>query len=258
VLVKCGRSRQKLGSGRPLALFGHRDFALWLSSTLSPNHVNFSFMKILLFGPTGSAGTAVLDACLSASPVEEVRAISRRPLMHTSRKLRTFVHKDFLDYSTVEEAFGNIDACLFCLGVSSTQVSKEDYRTITYSYTLAAANMLKRHSPNAFFHYISGKGSNPKGRLFWSQVKGQVELDLMVLVQADCWRPAFIDAKPSPTLPKIYALFYPIGRLLKPFPSLYIEGRDLGRAMLQATVENIRGHIFENAEIRQLAARARF
>ncbi len=98
-------------------------------------------MKILLFGATGSAGSAVLDACLAASVVDEVRAIARRPLMHTSAKLRTFVHKDFLDYSTVEEAFRNIDACLFCLGVSVTQVSKEDYRTITYSYTLAAANM---------------------------------------------------------------------------------------------------------------------
>jgi uncharacterized protein YbjT (DUF2867 family) len=215
-------------------------------------------MKILLFGPTGSAGAAVLDACLSASLVDEVRAISRHRLMHTSRKLRTFVHRDFLDYSTVEDAFHNIDACLYCLGVSSTQISKQGYRTVTYSYTLAAANMLKRHSPNAFFHYISGRGSNPKSRMFWSQVKGQVELDLILLVQADCWRPAFIDAKPSHSLPRIYALFYPIGRLLKPFPSLYIDGRDFGRAMLQATVENIRSHIFENEEIRQLAARATF
>jgi hypothetical protein len=45
---------------------------------------------------------------------------------------------------------------------------------------------------------------------------------------------------------------------LKPFPSLYIHGHDLGRAMLQATIENIRGRIFENAEIRQIAARAKF
>ncbi len=143
-------------------------------------------MKIVLFGATGSAGAAVLDACLSASVVDEVRAITRQPLMHTNAKLRTFVHKDFLDYSTVEEAFRNIDACLFCLGISVTQVSKEDYRTITYSYTLAAANMLKRHSPNAIFHYISGRGTNPKSRMFWSQVKAQVEQDLIVLVQADC------------------------------------------------------------------------
>jgi NAD dependent epimerase/dehydratase family len=215
-------------------------------------------MKVLLFGATGSAGAAVLDACLAASIVDEVRALTRRPLMSTHPKLRTYVHKDFLDYSTVQEAFRSIDACLFCLGVSATQVSKQDYRTITYSYTLAAAEMLKRQSPTAAFHYISGQGTKPNSRMFWSQVKAQVELDLISLIQADCWRPAFIDAKPSSSLPKLYAILHPIGRLLKPFPSLYIHGHDLGRAMLQATVESLRSRIIENAEIRQIASRATF
>ncbi len=215
-------------------------------------------MKILLFGATGSAGAAVLDACLAASIVDEVRAITRRPLMHTSPKLRTFVHKDFLNYATIQEAFRDIDACLFCLGISSTQVSQEEYRTITYSYTLAAANMFKLQSPGAAFHYISGQGTKPGSRLVWARVKAQTEQDLIDLVEADCWRPAFIDAKPSASLPKIYALLQPLGRLLKPFPSLYIRGHDLGRAMLQATRENLRRRIIENAEIRQIAARAKF
>jgi len=216
-------------------------------------------MKILLFGATGSAGAAVLDACLNASIVDEVRAITRRPLMHTSPKLRTYVHKDFLDYATVEEAFRSIDACLFCLGISATQVSQEEYRTITYSYTLAAANMIKAKSPGAAFHYISGQGTKSGSRMFWARVKAQTEHDLIELVDADCWRPAFIDAKPSPSLPKIYGYIQPLGRLLlKPFPNLYIQGHDIGRAMLQATVEKLRSQIIENAEIRQIAARATF
>jgi uncharacterized protein YbjT (DUF2867 family) len=215
-------------------------------------------MKILLFGATGSAGAAVLDACLAASIVDEVRAITRRPLMHTSPKLRTFVHKDFLDFATVEEAFRSIDACLFCLGISATQASQEEYRTITYSYTLAAANMFKAKSPGAAFHYISGQGTNAASRMFWARVKAQTEHDLIELVEADCLRPAFIDAKPSPGLPKLYALIQPIGRLLKPFPNFYIQGRDLGRAMLQATEEKLRRQTIENAEIRKIAARAKF
>jgi nucleoside-diphosphate-sugar epimerase len=215
-------------------------------------------MKILLFGATGSAGAAVLDACLAASVVDEVRVIVRRPVMNTSPKLRTYVHKDFLEYATVEEAFRSLDACLFCLGISSTQVSQEEYRTITYSYTLAAANMFKAKSPGAAFHYISGKGTNAGSRMFWSRVKAQTEHDLIELVDADCWRPAFIDAKPSPNLPKLYALIQPLSRLFKPFPSLYIHGHDLGRAMLQATAEKLRRRIIENVEIRQIAARATF
>jgi nucleoside-diphosphate-sugar epimerase len=216
-------------------------------------------MKILLFGATGSAGAAVLDACLAASIVDEVRAITRRPMMHTSPKLRTYVHKDFLDYATVEEAFRSIDACLFCLGISATQVSQEEYRTISYSYPLAAANMLKAKNPRAAFHYISGQGTKAGSRMFWARVKAQTEHDLIELVDADCWRPAFIDAKPSPTLPKIYGYIKPLGRLLlKPFPNLYIHGQDIGRAMLQATVEKLRRRTIENAEIRQIATRAKF
>src|SRR5271166_4697970 len=132
-------------------------------------------MKILLFGATGSAGAAVLDACLNASIVDEVRAVTRRPLMHTSGKLRTFVHQDFLDYATVEEAFRSVDACFFCMGISSTQVSQEEYRTITYSYALAAANMFKEMSPGAAFHYISGQGTKAGSRMFWARVKAQTE-----------------------------------------------------------------------------------
>ena len=215
-------------------------------------------MKILLFGATGSAGGAVLEACLNASIVDEVRAITRRPLMDTSPKLRTYLHNDFLNFATAEEAFRSVDACLFCLGVSSTQVSQEEYRTISYSYPLAAANMLKAKSPGAAFHYISGRGTHAESRMSWARVKAQTEHDLIELANADCWRPALIDAKPSPTLPKLYAVFYPIGRLFKPFPNLYIHGHDLGRAMLQATVENLQRRIIENAEIRRIATRVKF
>jgi len=203
-------------------------------------------MKILLFGATGSAGGAVLEACIEASVVDEVRVITRRPLMNTSGKLRTFVHKDFLNFSTVQEAFRSVDACLFCLGISSTQVSQEEYRTITYSYTLAAANMFKAQCPGAAFHYISGQGTKADSRMFWSRVKAQTEQDLINLVDANCWRPAFIDTKPSASLPKIYAAFYRLGRLFKAFPKLYVRGRDLGRAMLQAAVEQPRRRIIEN------------
>lgn len=215
-------------------------------------------MKTLLFGATGMVGTAVLETCLATSIVDEVRAITRRPLMNTSPKLRTYVHKDFLDYSTAQEAFRGIDACLFCLGTSVTQVSKDDYRKISYAFPLAAAHMLKSHSPGAAFHYISGKGTNAHSRMLWARVKAHAEQDLIDLVDAVCWRPAFIDAKPSPSMPKLYAVLLPLGRLAKSFPSLYVHGDDLGRAMLQATKENLRRRIIENPEIRQIAARATF
>jgi uncharacterized protein YbjT (DUF2867 family) len=212
-------------------------------------------MRILLFGASGTAGGAVLQACLDTAVVQEVRVIVRRPLGRTHAKLRELVHVNYLDYAAVAEAFRAVDACLFCLGTSVTQVSKEEFVKISHDYPIAAAEMLKTQSPGAAFHYISGAGTRAESNTFWSKVKGQTENELMELVGADCWRPGFIDAEPSASLPKVFAVLRPALRLLRPFRSLYVSGKDLGRAMLEATREKMRRRVIENAEIRELAER---
>src|SRR5436305_6959095 len=92
-------------------------------------------MEILLFGGSGTAGGAVLSACLASPAVETVRALTRRPLGFTHPKLQEIVHRDFGDYADAAEAFREVDACLFCLGISATQVSGEaEYRRITQGF----------------------------------------------------------------------------------------------------------------------------
>lgn len=71
-------------------------------------------MKVLIFGVTSAAGGSVLRACLSAPGVDEVRAITRRPLQIAHPKLRVFIHANYLRYDGVEAAFVGVDACLFC------------------------------------------------------------------------------------------------------------------------------------------------
>lgn len=210
-------------------------------------------MKLLLLGASGTAGGAVLNACLDMPTVQELRMMVRRPLGRSNAKLREFVHTNYSDYAGVTEAFRGVDACLFCLGVSAIQVSKEEYVKISHDYPIAAAKVLKKESPLAAFHYISGAGTRADGRAFWARVKGQTENELIQLVEANCWRPAYIDAEPSPTFPKVFAALRPALRLLKPFRSLYVSGEDLGRAMVEATKQNLRRRVIENAEIRELA-----
>jgi uncharacterized protein YbjT (DUF2867 family) len=210
-------------------------------------------MNVLIFGASGAAGGSVLRACFSSPSVKEVRAITRRQLRFSSKKLRVLLHQNYLDYAPVEDAFMNVDTCLFCLGVSATQVSEEEYRKITHDFALAAANTLRINSPSAIFHFISGKGTYINSRFMWARVKAQTENDLMKLVNAVCWRPAFIDGELSNSSPRIYRTLRPALRLLKPLRGLYVNGQDLGRAMLKATSEKIRGRVIENAEIRDLA-----
>lgn len=216
-------------------------------------------METLIFGATGAAGGGVLQACLSASDVDEVRVVIRRPLPHISDKLRVFVHDNFLNYAAITKAFVGIDACLYCLGTSATQVSGEtEYRRITYDFALAVAEMLKLHSPNAVFHFISGRGASPDSRFMWARVKAETERDLLAQTNTVCWRPAFINGESlaiGPQRPLLHQLVRSFFRFTKPFRHLYVESEDIGRAMLQATAEKLRGRVIENAEIREMANR---
>lgn len=208
-----------------------------------------------MFGATGLAGSGVLRACLAAADVTEVRALGRRPTGVTHPKLRDIFHADFLAYTAVADAFTGVDACFFCLGVSVTQVPDEPgYRRIHQAFPIAAATMLREHSPAAHFHYLSGGRAHVKSRWMWARVKAEAERDLIADAGATCWRPAMIDGTPVAPMPAYLELLRPVLRaLFKPFRSMYVVNEDIGRAMLQATRQELRSRICENAEIRDLA-----
>ena len=210
----------------------------------------------MIFGATGAAGGSVLHFCLRAPEVSEVRCVVRRPLRVAHARLRVFPHEDFLDYSRDRAAFEGVDACYFCLGVSATRVRDEtDYRRITRDFAVAAAGTLSRTSPSASFHFISGAGTRADSRFMWARVKAEAERDLIALVGATCYRPGAIDGARSESNATWYASLLPLAKLFSPFRSLYISGDDLGRAMLQATKENLRGVVLENVAMRELADR---
>jgi uncharacterized protein YbjT (DUF2867 family) len=214
-------------------------------------------MRILIFGASGSAGSGVLRACLTSPDVESVRAVVRRPLKIADPKLEVVIHQDFLDDSGAAAAFHGVDACLYCLGISVTQVSGEaEYRKITRDFALAAAGALRAGSPSGVFHYISGQGTSLTSRFMWARVKAEAERELMTRFDAVCWRPGAIDGAPPENLPWYYAMARgPLFVLLRPFRGLYIKAEDIGRAMLLATREGMRGRILENRGIRDLADR---
>jgi uncharacterized protein YbjT (DUF2867 family) len=222
-----------------------------------PSSANLPLMKILLFGASGLAGGGLLRRALAAADVTEVRALTRRPLPEHP-KLRSIRHDDYLDYSAVADSFDGLDACFYCLGISTTQAESEPhYRRITQEFAVTAAAKLAERSPNAAFHYLSGDGADLQSRQMWARVKADAERELQANHSAVCYRPAAIGGPASPSGPWVYHLVRPFFPLMRPFRDLYVECEDLGRAMLEVARQGTRGTTHTNRQIRQLADQAR-
>ena len=213
-------------------------------------------ISVIITGATGHAGSGVLHACLGHPSVKGVLAITRRGLDIRDERLVDVIHDDFSDYSKIEDRLAGHDACFWCLGVSSTKVRAEDYRRITYDYTIAAAKALERLSPGMTFCFLSGMGTDEtqRSRMMWARVKGKAEADLgMFDLQLYSFRPGFIHplkGHRSSTL---------TGSLLYPFirnsAKYCVEADEMGRAMINAALYAPPRHTLENSDIRDLAKR---
>jgi uncharacterized protein YbjT (DUF2867 family) len=212
-------------------------------------------ISVIITGATGHAGSGVLHACLGHPAVGRVTALTRRALDVRDDKLVEVVHDDFLDYSRVEDRLAGQDACFWCLGVSSTKVRREeDYRRITYDYTIAAAKVLERLSPGMTFCFLSGMGTDETqgSRMMWARVKGKAEADLTMFdLQVYAFRPAFIHplkGHRSSTLTG--SILYPFIRNSKKY---CVEADEMGLAMVNAALHSPPRHTLENPDIRELA-----
>lgn len=208
-------------------------------------------------------GDGVLHECLADPRVGSILAITRSPLSIKHPKLRELARKDFLDYRDVAREFDDIDACFFCLGVSSVGMKEDEYRHLTYDLTLAAAHTLAAAKPNATFCYVSGEGTDgsERGRRMWARVKGQTENALLALqLDAYMFRPGFIRPRPGArSKTRWYRLAYAILTPLYPLlytlaPGHMTTSENVSRAMIAVADRGYEKHVLENADINALGA----
>jgi len=207
-------------------------------------------------------GRGVLLECLRDEGVDLVVTLGRTPTGIPESKLREIVHSDLLDYSGMEDSLAGLDACFFCLGVSSAGMKEADYERLTYGYTLAAAEALGRVNPGMKFIYVSGSGtdSSENGRVMWARVKGRTENALVRLpIEAYMFRPGFIEPMDGiESRTPLYRKFYAVGRPLFPllrraFPNQVLSTRQIGRAMLNIARKGYERRILEARDIRAAA-----
>lgn len=220
-------------------------------------------MRVLLFGATGMVGQGVLRECLLARDVTLVQIVGRTATGVQNPKLRELIHLDMWNYRDIEPELTGFDACFFCLGVSSGGMAEAEYKRMTYSLTLAAAETLARLNSGMTFIYVSGAGtdSSGKGRAMWARVKGKTENALLQLPfkAAYMFRPAAIqplngERSKTPAYRIAYIAarpFFPVLRRIAPRHVLTTE--QIGRAMLNIARRGAPKHVLESNDIRKCA-----
>ncbi|KAF3768127.1 putative nucleoside-diphosphate-sugar epimerase [Cryphonectria parasitica EP155] len=167
-------------------------------------------MHLILTGATGLCGSAVLDAMVRMKDVTKISILSRRPVRMAEDlkdpRINVIIHKDFEKYdANLLSQLTGATGCVWALGISQTQVSKEEYVKITKDFTLRAVEAfetLGTEEKPFHFVYVSGHGATIEPGRFaqtFALVKGETEVLLAGMhnrnkaLLATSIRPCFID-----------------------------------------------------------------
>jgi uncharacterized protein YbjT (DUF2867 family) len=219
-------------------------------------------MHVLLFGATGMVGQGVLLECLRDARATRVTAVGRTPLEHEDTKLEQRIARDLFAPDSFLRDLPTVDACFFCLGVSSAGLDEAAYRRVTQDLTLAVARPLAAANAAMAFVYVSGAGtdSTERGRTMWARVKGATENALLALpFRAFAFRPGIIqplDGIVSKTAS--YRWFYVVaGPFLSlarsAFPRHVLTTAQMGRAMIAVAADGYPSRVLEAADIARAA-----
>ena len=183
-------------------------------------------MHIVLTGATGVVGSSVLNHIINhGAGVTRLTILSRNPKIPlletqtppTQLKVDVVTHKDFLTYpSALLSSLSTADALIWALGISQSQVSTEEYISITRDFAVAAAkafgaNPSKPEGQLLKFVFVSGEGATTTPGRFtplFGRVKGETEKTLLALnASAECpdlrvysARPGGVDSGADPAV----------------------------------------------------------
>jgi uncharacterized protein YbjT (DUF2867 family) len=208
---------------------------------------------VLLLGATGLVGRELLDLLLHDTTVDRVRVIARRTTGTQHPKLEEHV-VDLGDMERHPSLFA-VDAIFCALGTTiKVAGSQERFRVIDHDYPILAAR-LGRQQNVPHYLLVSALGADPRSRVFYNRVKGDVERDLVQLQY-----PRVTIARPSLLLGD-RAEFRFGERMFKPFgwlmPPAYkpIEGRAVAGALVRAMHTQIAGvEVLESRVMREQRA----
>ena len=219
-------------------------------------------LSVIITGATGMVGEGVLLECLDDPRVGRVLVINRKPGGVSHPKLVELIHADFLDLSAIQSQLAGVDACFFCLGVSSIGMSEAEYKRVTYDLTTNVGRTLARLNPDMAFCYVTGANtdSTEHGKSMWARVKGATENELLRLFRRGVmFRPGMMLATPGQKNLKGWyhalAWIFPVGRRF--WPGAFCTLKEVAQAMINAADFGSPKKVLEVRDIVALAAARR-
>ena len=218
-------------------------------------------MNVVIFGATGMIGQGVLRECLHDPDVRVVKAVGRTATGAAHPKLRDVIWSDMRSFEPIQAEFRDVDACFFCIGVTSAGMAEAAYERVTYDIPVAAATTLARLNPSMTFIYVSGAGadSSEHGRVMWARVKGKAENAILRMpFNGYVFRPAVVEPMHGiRSRTAMYNVLYVLLRPLLPilrrvFRTYVLTTEEMGQAMLLVARYGAPKHVLESRDISAL------
>lgn len=203
-------------------------------------------------------GEGVMHECLMSDKVEQVLVINRKPCGVTHPKVKELIHKDFSEFSSVENELKGYNAAFLCMGITSIGASEEQYTKVTYDYTMALARTLIKLNADTTVCYISGAGTKQEGaKNMWIRVKGKTERELLLLCKNGyMFRPGYI--RPIAGMKNTYRVYkaldwmmFPLLKLMAPKSACTLS--EIGRAMIHCAAKGYNKQVLEVKDIEKAA-----
>jgi uncharacterized protein YbjT (DUF2867 family) len=148
--------------------------------------------SVALFGATGLVGRHCLELLTADGATSRIIVAGRRRLPDLPRDPRIVETVIDFDELTAHRAAMRADAIICALGTTIKKAGTRDrFRMVDHDYPLAIARLGLEEGARHFL-LVSAIGANPDSRVFYNQVKGEVERDL-----CDLPYPAITIVRPS-------------------------------------------------------------
>lgn len=154
-------------------------------------------MIALIIGATGATGKDLVYQLLQDSDFKEVHIFVRKPLDINNSKLNVHI----VDFNKPEEWKDLVkgDVAFSCLGTTLKAAgSKEAQRKIDVDYQYEFAKIAKENGVEDFI-LVSAYGADSKSKIFYSQLKGELEQKIKDLHfnKVTIFQPGMLERKSS-------------------------------------------------------------